>query len=237
VSRSDPLRSLSDKIRPLALARDHSLPLSPALRDLVPSGAIQRGSTVLVTADAGGPQGATSLAFALLAAASDAGSWCAAVGFPDLGAVAVAELGVDLDRLALVPRPEPAQWISVMGALLDAVDVVIVRPPARLRVGDCRRLTARARERKTVLIPVGSWVEGADVRLTVTGSWWEGLGAGDGCLRTRRLEVTANGRGAAARPHHATLWLPHDAAAYAGADADLLPDPAPAETGPLRSAG
>jgi hypothetical protein len=223
---------LSQRVRPLAFARERSLPLAPGFAELVPFGAIQRGSTVLVSAGPGHPQGATTLAFALLTAASASGSWCAAVGFPDLGAVAVADLGVDLDRLALIPRPA-AHWVPILGALLDAVDVVIVRPPAHVRAGDARRLTARARDRQTVLIPVGSWVEGTDLRVTVTGSWWEGPGAGDGSLRARRLEVTTSGRGAATRPLHATLQLP--GTAYAGADAHLLPDPAQTVAG-LRSA-
>ena len=244
MSGSDPVRGLADKVRPLALARDRSLPLPATLAHLLPAGAIQRGSTVLVTAGPDQPQGATTLAFALVAAASASGSWCAAVGFPDLGTVAVAELGVDLDRLALVPNPDPTHWVSVMGALLDAVDVVLVRPPVHLRAGDGRRVTARARERGTVLIPVGSWVEGADLHMTVTESHWEGLGAGDGSLRSRRLEVTASGRGAATRPRQVTLWIPPNdgrddarAEVYAGADAHLLPDPAPEEAGALRSAG
>ena len=49
--------------------------------------------------------GSTSLALQLVAAASAAGSWVAAVGVPALGAVAAAEAGVVLERLALVPRP------------------------------------------------------------------------------------------------------------------------------------
>jgi hypothetical protein len=243
VSSAASLRGLADTVRPLALARERSLPVPDLLAGLLPSGTIQRGSTVLVTSDSAQLPGATSLAFALIAAASTSGSWCAAVGFPELGAVAITELGVDLRRLALIPRLEPGQWTPVVGALLDAVDVVIVRPPARLRIGDARRVVARARERGTVLLPVGTWVEGVDLRLAVTGSHWIGLGAGDGFLRARRLEVSASGRGAATRARHATVWLPPDPAAtaggvqaFAGADAHLIPDPS-ADAGPLRSAG
>ena len=71
--------------------------------------------------------GGTTLAFALLAAASTA-SWCAAVGTADPGIVALAELGVDLGRLVLVPRPGPL-WAQVAATLFDGVDVVLVRPP------------------------------------------------------------------------------------------------------------
>jgi hypothetical protein len=170
---------------------------------------LRRGTTVAVIA-AG--QGALTLAFSLVAAASAAGSWCAAVGFADLGMVGVAEIGVALHRLALVPHLPPAQWVATTGALVDAVDFVVARPPPYLRQGDARRLTARARERGAVLIPVlaspsGAWADGADVRLTVTGSTWEGPGAGDGYLLHRRLDVTVGGRGAAARPRDLKVAL------------------------------
>jgi hypothetical protein len=46
------------------------------------------------------------------------------------------------------------------------------------------------------------------VRLRVTEAAWEGLGAGWGLLRRRRLVVEATGRGAAARARRAALWLP-----------------------------
>jgi len=64
----------------------------------------------------------------LLAAASQAGSWCAVVGMPSLSAVAAAEAGVVLDRLALVPYPGP-EWSTVVAALLDGIDVVVTAPP------------------------------------------------------------------------------------------------------------
>ena len=54
----------------------------------------------------------------------------------------------------------------------------------------------------------GGWIEGADVRLAVTSSAWEGLGDGHGHLRSRRVEVAVSGRGAAARSQHVALWLP-----------------------------
>jgi len=48
---------------------------------------------------------------------------------PDLGLLAAYELGVDLERLALVPEPGP-DWPQVVAALLDGIDVVVVAPPA-----------------------------------------------------------------------------------------------------------
>ena len=173
---------------------------------LFPDGGLRRGSTVAV--QPGPAPGATTLALALAVAASQAGSWCAAVGLPTLGYVMAAGLGVCLERLALIPDPGP-RWPVVAAALIDAVDIVVIRPPGRCRPSDARRLAARARERGAVLVPVGSgWPEGADLRLRVLAGAWEGLGQGHGHLRTRMALVGAEGRGAAARPRRVQLWLP-----------------------------
>lgn len=178
------------------------LPVVPALRELLPARGLRRGSTVAVAA----ATGASSLLVALMAEASRANGWCAAVGMPELGAVWAAETGVVLDRLAAVPRPGRS-WPTAVAALLEGVDVVAVRPPERPTAREMRRLTARARERGAVLVAAGPW-EGAELRLAVTASRWQGIGAGHGHLRARELRVRVEGRGAAARPREATLWLP-----------------------------
>jgi hypothetical protein len=183
------------------LADERLLPVVPALRPLLPGQGLRRGTTVTVSRSA-------ALALALVAGASATGSWVAAVGLPDLGIVAAAETGIALERLALVPAPGPRAWPTVVAALLDAVDVVLVRPPARLPGAQARRLAARARERGAVLVPLGPWSEPADLRLALTASDWHGLGQGHGHLRARRVEVLVAGRGAAARERRVLLWLP-----------------------------
>jgi hypothetical protein len=130
------------------------------------------------------------------------------VGLPDLGLVMAAGLGISLERLALVPDPGD-RWPAVAAALVDAVDIVLIRAPDRCRPVDARRLAARARERGAVLVPVGAgWPEGADLRLTVTADAWQGLGEGHGHLRSRPAWVAAVGRGAATRERRVRLWLP-----------------------------
>ena len=202
------LREIAGRVQPVTLAEDQLLPVLPALEGLFPGGGLRRGATVAVV-------GSTSLVLAVLAGPSAAGSWCGVVGMPWLGLAAAAEMGVALDRLALVPVPGQ-EWPTVVAALLDAFDVVVVRPPGRVRIRDGRRLGARARERGAVLVPVGGW-EGADVRLRVESGAWEGIGEGHGHLEARRVAVRAEGRGAAARPRTARLWLPSpDGAVEAG---------------------
>jgi len=182
------------------------LPVLPELRALLPVGGLRRGSTLAVQV---GPQwtvGATSLLLALLAGASRAGSWCAVVGVPTLGAAAAAELGVVLDRLALVPNPGP-DWATVVGVLLDGVDIVVAAAPGPVAPAVASRLAARARHRGTVLVSYGPW-ERPDLTLDAVHGAWHGLGAGRGRLRCRQLTVTARGRGAAGVPRRVDVWLP-----------------------------
>jgi hypothetical protein len=181
------------------VADQRVLPVLPPLPDLLPWDGLRRGTTVAVG-------GTTSLLLALMAGPSQAGSWCAVVGVGSLGVVAAAEMGVALDRLALVPAPGP-EWPVVVAALLDALDLVVVAPPERMRGSDARRLSARARQRGSVLVPFGQW-ECADVRLSMDGGIWTGLGSGHGHLQARRVTVSAEGRGSAARPRRIQLWLP-----------------------------
>ena len=213
------LDEIALRTRPVALAGEARLPVVPPLEPLLPHGALRLGSTVTV-------HGSTSLALALCAGASQHGSWCAAVGMPDLGLVAAAELGVVIDRLALIPHPGP-QWATVVAALIDAVDMVLVAPPVRVNAGDARRLVARARDRGVVLMPVTAWPEAADVRLGVVSSVWSGLGSGHGHLRARQVEVVAQGRGAAARPRRVSLWLPGPGGGVAMVDAVPAPEVSP----------
>jgi hypothetical protein len=178
------------------------LPVAAALRGVLPDG-LRRGSTVSVS-------GSMSLLLALLGVASADGAWCALIGFPRLSAEAAREYGIDLGRLAFVPSPGSG-WTTAVGALLDAVDIVAARPPRApgLAPGDIRRLAARARGKDAVLVPYGtdSW-PGADVRLQAQAGEWCGVGLGSGRLRARRVDVTAGGKGTAARPRAASLWLP-----------------------------
>jgi hypothetical protein len=203
------LRRAAQHAAPVTLAGERSLPVLEALASLLPAG-IRRGATVTVDGAAG--VGATSLALALGAEASRAGSWTAIVGMPRLGLLAATELGIAPERLLVVADPPSASVATVVAALLDAVDVVYVG--ASVAPPDARRLVARARERETVLVPLSRWPLGADVRLSVAAPEWFGLtGRGAGRLAARRVRVTASGKGVYARERHASLWLPDETGA------------------------
>lgn len=165
------------------------LPVRRELRALLPDGGLRRGSTVAV-------RGSTSLLLALLAEATVTGSWAAAVGMPNLGLAAAGEFGVEVGRLALVPRPG-ADVVPVTAALLDGVDLVAVAPGG-MAPSVARRLSARARYRGAVLLALGPW-PGAEVELEYEAGPWTGLDAGSGHLRARQAGIRVTRRGSPAR--------------------------------------
>lgn len=166
----------------------------------------RRALAVVAESVPGVHPGATSLLLSVLAEASKAGSWCAVVGVPTLGAGAAAEVGVVLERLALVPTPGP-DWPTVVAALLDGFDIVVAAAPGEIAPTIASRLAARARQRGAVLMPYGAW-PGVDLTLDAVDPAWHGTDAGRGRLRGRQLTVTARGRGAASAPRLTHLWLP-----------------------------
>ncbi|MEV8371864.1 hypothetical protein AB0P21_03955 [Kribbella sp. NPDC056861] len=178
---------------------DRALPTLPAISDLLSGGVLRGGSVYSV-------RGSTSLVMAMMAGPSAEGAWCGVVGMPSFGAEAARGLGVDLDRLVLVPDPE-RDWLSVVAALVDALTVVVVRPPGEVTPGEASRLSARLRTRGAMLIAVGSW-PGSEARLEVQSSTWVGLGEGEGYLTARQATVAVTGRGASVRPRQHQLWLP-----------------------------
>ncbi|MET8845975.1 hypothetical protein [Amycolatopsis sp. NPDC004625] len=178
-----------------------SLPVVAALARLLPGG-LRRGSAVSVG-------GSIALVLALLAEATQEGSWAAITGMPEVGPVAAAELGVELYRLALVPNLG-AELVAVVSALIDGFDLVVLGPAAIRGVQPqlARRLAARLRNRGAVLVAAGPW-PGADLELRVSKRWWRGLtDDGFGHLEFRDVVATSRGRGAAVRPRSVELRLP-----------------------------
>jgi hypothetical protein len=200
--RDERSRELLDRTarraQPVVLAGERVLTVPGPLGGLLPGGAVQRGTVVAVDGDLGA--GTTSVAFQLAAAATAAGEWAAAVELDaSLGGLAAGEAGVALDRFAVVRRVPRARWAAVVAALLDGISVVLAEVPAFARVGDARRLQARARERGAVLVAMGPWPAEAALRLRADGSSWRGLGDGAGALAERDQRVHVESRGAAAR--------------------------------------
>lgn len=187
------------------------LPTHPALQSLLPGGGLRQGSSYALGSS-------MSLLFALLAAPSQAGSWCAAVGMPGLGAEAAAHAGVDLSRLVLVPDPGQ-RWLAVTATLADVLPVVAVRPPARAKDSEISRLAGRMRERGSVLLVQGPWPQ-TEAMLDVEAARWSGLGDGYGILAERELTVTVSSRRFPV-PRRARMLLPAADGAVAASTAPI----------------
>lgn len=224
--RTEVVRELQARIRGMQRRTldTRALPTHPAFADLLPGGVLAAGGSYAV-------DGSSTLALSLLQAPSAAGAWCAVVGMPDLGVESAAALGLDLDRLALVPHPGEA-WLSVVSALVDVVSVVLVRPPLRTAGGAARpavgeaaagRISSRLRQREAVLVSLGDWPR-ADARLRVSESAWSGIGFGFGRLAARQVTVSASAAAWAGRERSRRLWLP-------GADGVVAPVAAPVASG------
>ncbi|MFD8706409.1 hypothetical protein ACFV1W_28020 [Kitasatospora sp. NPDC059648] len=84
----------------------------------------------------------------------------------------------------------------------------MVRPPERLAPRTTARIDAHLRRTGAVMLCHGRPWPGSALRLDVAGRRWSGLGDGWGQLDGRQVEVRAFGRGSAARPRTARLWLP-----------------------------
>lgn len=193
------LDALRELTRPVTLSGERLLPVRSDLAALLPGGGFRRGSIVEINAP--------SLVFVSLAEAVQTGSWAALVGLSTLGLAAAADHGVALERVAVIDAPPADLAATVVAALVDALDLVVLGPGVIARSVDARRLTARARERGAVVLVYGRWPEAADVRLHVTGRSYGGLGQGHGHLARWDVEVSADGRGSAARGRRGRLML------------------------------
>jgi hypothetical protein len=145
-----------------------------------------------------------SLAMMLLAGPSSDGAWCGIVGSAEFGLEAAAAAGVELSRTILVPDPGAA-WLEVTAALVDVLGVVLVRPPAEVSAREAARLSARLRQRGSILVGWGDWPR-CDARLGLTGVEWVGVGSGHGHLQARQATVEV--RRGTAPPVSRRLWLP-----------------------------
>lgn len=196
---------------------------SSLLGSLLPGGRIRPGTV----ASAGGDM---PLLLALAAEAStDAVGW-AAVGLPQMGALAAEAAGLDLASGMRIDDPG-RNWAQVLATVAEAVPVVLVGPLGPVPDRIARRLAAVLRRSGSILLSAGSW-QGAEARLQVISAVWEGVGNGHGLLRGRRVKVAAAGRGAATAPRYAEMWLPGPDGAIA-----LVPANGAHESDPVPAAG
>jgi len=206
------------------------LPVHPALAEVLPGGGLRPGAAYALAPS-------SALLTALMAGPSQAGAWCAVIGMPELGTEAGEQAGIELARLVLIPDPGP-RWLAVVAAAAEVMPVVAVRPPARAKDAEVARLSARLRDRGTVLLVQGAWPQ-AEAVLEVGDPSWTGLGAGHGRLSRREVTVVAASRRWPS-PRSVRLALPAsgggiDAAGGIGAERGVGREPGsrfPARPGP-----
>ena len=218
----DPARPVLDQLRERVSALEGGparlpVPVLPALSGLV---SLRTGGSYGVDS--------ASLALALSAGASRAGEWVGFAGWPDFGAEAAADLGVDLARTVLVPDVGD-HWLEVTAALVDVLRVVVLRPPARVEARAAGVLDARLRKRSSVLVVWGDWPR-CEARLSLEDARWTGPEEGHGRLRSRSVRIAV--RRGSAPPVRADLSFPGDTAPLA-----LLPPVAEAPATAWRASG
>ena len=209
----------------LARAGAHTaLPVPAPLAPVLPMRGLERGRVHGVTGDA-----AASLVYALVAAASAEGAWCAFVDMPHAGLRAAHEHGVALERVVCIDTDRSLSWGRVVGALTDGIDIIAARDPV-CTAAEARKVASRVKAQGAVLIVQGA-VQSArgavqsargavqsaqsfplDVLFTARTQSWS-FGA---CALERTVRVTAEGRRIPA-VRGVTVLLPSASGAVAGA--------------------
>ncbi|OZC83437.1 hypothetical protein CH282_15910 [Rhodococcus sp. 06-418-1B] len=179
-----------------------TIPVPLPLAELLPRGALARGTALSIT-------GAGSILVGLVAAASAAGHHVAIIGQPKLGLLAVHEQGGDLAKIALVDPGDPDAALDAASVCLDGVDVVVTTlggrdiPPTRARA-----LLARCRSHASILICTDGRMPGLDLTVESRTVAIGGIEQGRGRLRTITAETTVYGRGTPLRTGRFTLTAP-----------------------------
>jgi len=175
-----------------------TLPVAPSLARLLPGGGLRAGAAYCLDRS-------MSLLLRLIAEPSRAGTWCTAIGMPELGIEAAREAGAELERLVLIPRPGE-RWLSVIATVAEVMGLVAVRPASRVREQDAARLAARLRERGTVLLVQGPWPH-AEATLRLEAAEFSGLGEGHGHLERLEADIAVVARQTGGGPRRGRVTL------------------------------
>jgi len=190
------LASLAERVAPLALAGERTLPVADEFAELFPERGLVRGRTIVCSG-----QAATSLALALAAPAVAAGSWLAAIDVPTIGLDAASEFGIALERVVAVrtgadrEAGRAGRWSDVVAAAADGFDLLITRVPTDVSPTVLRKIATRLRQRGAVMLVLDDpGALSCDGVLDADITQWVGLGDGHGHLQQRQLVVEASGR-------------------------------------------
>ena len=190
------------------LAHERTLPVAESLVSVVPSGVLQRGSSVAVHG-----VGATSFGLAVVGQAIRDGSFLAIVAPASFSLAACLDFDVPLRRVVQFVFPDsinPQQWAQSVAAIVEGFDVIMLADRRRVGSSHARQLTARNRERGSVLVRISgpAWPDAADLRFDVGSPTWSGLGQGHGHLQRRQVRVQVAGRRVHLHGKKHDLFLP-----------------------------
>ena len=198
------LTALGDRVAPVSMALERTLPTAPECADLFVEGGLVRGRTLSCVGPA-----STTVALRLVAGAVAAGGWLAVVDVPTLGLDAVSELGVALERVVSIhttadqnsadqdsaDQDSAGVWADVVAAAADGFDVVLTRVPDGVRAATARKVATRLQQRGVVMVIVGDpGLLVCDGVVESSRQVWSGVGAGWGHFQHRSVEVAATGR-------------------------------------------
>lgn len=190
--RVEVVEALGERVAPVTMAHERTLPVPAECEGLFAEGALVRGRVLSCVGTA-----ATSLAMALVAPAVEAGAWLAVVDVPTIGLDAASELGICLERVVGVDLGErPAEvWPDIVAAAADGFELVLTHVPTGVRPAAARSVAARMQQRGVVVIVLGdAGPLRCDGVLESTDGVWEGVGDGFGYLRHRMVRVESSGR-------------------------------------------
>ena len=194
----DDQRSLSGPVRLRTL---RTLPVPMPLSELLPRGALARGTALPIT-------GAGSILVGLVASATAAGHHVALIGQPKFGLLAVHEHGGDLSKIALID-PGQTDPLDAANICIDGLDLVVTTvhgrdvPPTRARA-----LLARNRTHAGVLAITDGRMPGLDVTISSRPVGYGGIEQGRGRIRSITIETAVHGRGITQRTGRYTLTAP-----------------------------
>lgn len=191
-------RALSGPVRSRTLK---TLPVPMPLSELLPRGALARGTALSIT-------GAGSILVGLVATATAAGHHVALIGQPKFGLLAVHEHGGDLSKIALID-PGQADPLDAANICIDGIDLVISTvhgrdvPPTRARA-----LLARNRTHAGIFAITDGRMPGLDLTISSRPVGYGGIEQGRGRIRSITIDTTVHGRGITQRTSRYTLTAP-----------------------------
>ena len=193
------LTALGDRVAPVSMALERTLPTPADCADLFAEGGLVRGRTLSSTGPA-----ATTVMLRLVAAAVEEGGWMAVIDVPTLGLDAASELGIALERIVAIDTRRTGSdtgdidagvWADVVAAAADGFEVLVTRVPGDVRPSTLRKVVTRLQQRGVVMMVVGDpGPLSCDGVIDTGHQVWGGVGAGWGRLEHRVVEVTATGR-------------------------------------------